>query len=253
MADKITLVGHRGEPASFPENSLESFTHALMAGAAYIETDINITADGVAVLSHDENLNKMTGSHISITQNTYRVFKDIPAGYPERFSDRYKHCRIATLMQLSALLECWPKTTCFVELKEESLSCFGNQVVDLVVASLQTITAQTVLISFDYAALVYAREQYNFPIGWVLPEWTVENKIKAEKLSADYLFVDKAFCPENKNGIWPGPWQWVVYTVNTPAEIKQYADLGITIIETDCISELQQALAASAHDDDFPQ
>jgi glycerophosphoryl diester phosphodiesterase len=99
-----------------------------------------------------------------------------------------------------------------------------------------------VLISFDYDALVYARERYNFPVGWVLPKWSAENKIKAEKLSPDYLFVDKAFCPENKTGIWPGSWQWVVYTVNTVEAIKTYTRLGINIIETDCVSKLIAAI-----------
>jgi glycerophosphoryl diester phosphodiesterase len=253
MADKTTLVGHRGEPASFPENSLESFSHALMSGAAYIETDVNITADGVVVLSHDEDLIKMTGRDISITKSTYQVFKDFPAGYPDRFSDKYRHCRIATLTQLVALLEKWPEATCFVELKEDSISCFGNKVVDLVAASLQTISSQSVLISFDYDALVYAREQYDFSVGWVLPEWSVENEMKAEKLLPHYLFVDKTFFPENKVQLWPGDWQWVVYTVNTLAEIKKYADLGLTMIETDCFSELQQALAASARDEGSAQ
>jgi glycerophosphoryl diester phosphodiesterase len=242
MTDKIILVGHRGEPVTFPENSLQGFSHALQSGAAYIETDVNVSADGIVVLSHDENLKKLTGKDISITKSAYHVFKDIPAGYPERFSDKYKHCRIATLAQLAALVENWPAATCFVELKEDSLSCFGNKVVDLVVASLQTISSQAVLISFDYAALVYAREQYNFPVGWVLPEWSIENEMKAEKLLPDYLFVDKAFCPENKTRIWPGSWHWVVYTVNTIDAIKKFTKLGINIIETDCISELMQAV-----------
>ena len=91
MTDKIHLVGHRGQPDSFPENSLESFSHALQSRAAFIETDVNVSADGVAVLSHDENLKKMTGREISITKNAYSVFKDIPAGYKERFSDQFTH------------------------------------------------------------------------------------------------------------------------------------------------------------------
>lgn len=248
MTDKTILVGHRGEPAAFPENSLESFTHALMSGAVYIETDVNITADGIVVLSHDENLKKLTGKEISITKNPYHAFKDIPAGYPERFSDKYQHCRIATLTQLSALVESWPKTTCFVELKEDSLSGFGNKAVDLVAASLQSISFQAVLISFDYDALVYAREHYNFPVGWVLPEWSLENEMKAEKLSPDYLFIDTKFCPQSKTELWPGSWQWVVYTVNTEAAIKKYTDLGIRIIETDCISELLKKLDTTAND-----
>jgi glycerophosphoryl diester phosphodiesterase len=253
MIDKIHLVGHRGQPDAFPENSLESFSHALNSAAAYIETDVNVSADGIVVLSHDENLKKLTGKDISITKNAYSTFSDIPAGYQEKFFDQFTHCRIATLAQFSELLKNWPDTTCFIELKQDSLACFGNKMVDLVMSELQPIATQAVLISFDYPALVYAREKYRCPVGWVLPEWSLQNKVKAEKLSPEYLFVDKEFCPEDKDQLWPGDWQWVVYTVNTFDEIKKYADLGISIIETDCLSELQQALDASAVDEGSPQ
>ena len=241
MTNKIHLVGHRGQPHSFPENSLEGFTHALQSSAAYIETDVNVTTDGIVVLSHDENLNKLTGKSISITKNVYSDFKDIPAGYPKRFSNTFSHCRIATLHELADLLQSWPKATCFIEIKQDSLVCFGNKVVDLVIESLQAITAQSVLISFDYDALIYAKKKYHIPVGWVLPEWSSQNKLKTEQLSPDYLFVDTDFCPNNKAELWTGPWKWVVYTVNTVEMIKKYTDLGINIIETDCISDLSFA------------
>lgn len=240
MADNIQLVAHRGEPFSFPENSLLGFSHVLQSGATYIETDINVTADGVVVLSHDENLNKLTGRNISITQSNYQTFKDIPAGFPEKFSNKFTDCRIATLPQFSELLTNWPQVTCFIEIKRDSLSCFGHKVVDLVIESLTEIATQSVLISFDYESLVYARNKYHYPVGWVLPEWSSQNKIRAEQLTPEYLFVDTDFCPQHKTELWPGPWKWAVYTVNTLKSIKKYTDLGISIIETDRLSELQQ-------------
>lgn len=239
MTASIHLVGHRGQPDSFPENSLESFTHALQSGAVYIETDIQLTADGVVVLSHDENLRKLTKRNISVTKNTYTSFKDIPAGYPKKFSNTFNHCRIASLKQFSDLLQNWPKVIAFIEIKQESLACFGNKVVDLVMESLEPIEEQSVLISFDYDVLVYAREKYNIPLGWVLPEWAHSNQIKADKLSPEYLFVDAGFCPDDKKDLWSGSWQWAVYTVNSVEEIKKYTDIGINIIETNRFSEIQ--------------
>ena len=239
MTDSIHLVGHRGQPDSFPENSLESFTHALASGAAYIETDVQVTADGIVVLSHDDNLRKLTGEKISVTNSQYIEFKDVPAGYPKRFSNAFDHCRIATLKQFADLLQQWPEVIAFVEIKQESLSCFGNKVVDLVMESLGEIEEQSVLISFNYDALLYARDKYHIPVGWVLSEWSHSNQIKANKLSPEYLFVDTNFCPQNKKDIWTGSWKWVVYTINTVDEIKNYADLGISIIETNRLSELK--------------
>ncbi|HBH35210.1 MAG TPA: glycerophosphodiester phosphodiesterase, partial [Gammaproteobacteria bacterium] len=38
-------VAHRGDPFRFPENSLAGYHSAIAAGANYIETDIQLTAD----------------------------------------------------------------------------------------------------------------------------------------------------------------------------------------------------------------
>ena len=44
---------HRGARAHAPENTLEAFRLALKLGATGLESDVWITADGVAVLDHD--------------------------------------------------------------------------------------------------------------------------------------------------------------------------------------------------------
>ena len=47
---------HRGASAHAPENTLEAFRLALKLGATGLESDVWITADGVAVLDHDGRL-----------------------------------------------------------------------------------------------------------------------------------------------------------------------------------------------------
>lgn len=44
---------HRGARANAPENTMEAFELALRLGATGLESDVWITADGVAVLDHD--------------------------------------------------------------------------------------------------------------------------------------------------------------------------------------------------------
>jgi glycerophosphoryl diester phosphodiesterase len=44
---------HRGARADAPENTLEAFALAVQLGATGVETDVWLTADGVAVLDHD--------------------------------------------------------------------------------------------------------------------------------------------------------------------------------------------------------
>jgi glycerophosphoryl diester phosphodiesterase len=51
------LQGHRGARALFPENTIEGFAGTLAIGVDTIELDIGLTADGVAVVTHDALLN----------------------------------------------------------------------------------------------------------------------------------------------------------------------------------------------------
>ena len=56
-ADALDLQAHRGGRGLMPENTLAAFEHALAIGVTTLELDIAITADGVAVISHDPYLN----------------------------------------------------------------------------------------------------------------------------------------------------------------------------------------------------
>jgi glycerophosphoryl diester phosphodiesterase len=47
------MFAHRGARAHAPENTIEAFRLALRLGATGLESDVWLTADGVAVLDHD--------------------------------------------------------------------------------------------------------------------------------------------------------------------------------------------------------
>lgn len=57
MTQRFDLQGHRGARGLFPENTLEGFRRALAIGVDTFELDVAVTADGVAVVSHDAVLN----------------------------------------------------------------------------------------------------------------------------------------------------------------------------------------------------
>lgn len=45
-------IAHRGFKAKYPENTMSAFKGAVSAGAHAIETDLQLSRDGVVVLSH---------------------------------------------------------------------------------------------------------------------------------------------------------------------------------------------------------
>ena len=59
-SSEIFSIIHRGESTYYPENSIESIISAYLAGADAVEIDVVYTKDGVAVLEHDETLERHT-------------------------------------------------------------------------------------------------------------------------------------------------------------------------------------------------
>jgi len=73
------VIGHRGAPAYAPENTLESFREARRRGAAWVEIDIKLTADGVPIVLHDVSLKRTTGVDRLVSETRQA---DLPAGVP---------------------------------------------------------------------------------------------------------------------------------------------------------------------------
>jgi glycerophosphoryl diester phosphodiesterase len=57
MTRPCLIVGHRGARGLWPENTLAGFAGAVALGVDALELDVALTADGVAVVSHDPALN----------------------------------------------------------------------------------------------------------------------------------------------------------------------------------------------------
>ena len=236
---KSILIGHRGEPETWPENSLLGFQSVLEAGARLIETDVQITADGVAILSHDPSVSRITGTDLQVTATDYKTLRALPAGYPERFGDQYQDLPIARLEELVELLQLWPDARAFIEVKQASIDAHGiHKVIDTVMDTIDPILAQCILISFDYNTLVHVRQHCQLPIGWALREWSSDSRDRAMKLAPDYLFCNRKRLPAMNESLWPGPWQWVVYTVNVASEVSPFLERGIQLIETNRIRAL---------------
>lgn len=62
---------HQGGTETAPGNTLASFDHARTLGYRYIETDVHLTADGVLVVFHDDDLAATTGVAGPIESKTW--------------------------------------------------------------------------------------------------------------------------------------------------------------------------------------
>lgn len=56
----FSIGGHRGSPVRQPENTIASMDQAKKEGADLIEFDVSLTKDGIAVILHDDTLDRTT-------------------------------------------------------------------------------------------------------------------------------------------------------------------------------------------------
>ncbi|MBM7504763.1 glycerophosphodiester phosphodiesterase [Agromyces aurantiacus] len=74
------VLAHRGLALEAPENTLAAFEHAVRAGAAYLETDVHVSADGAAVLAHDPTLERVAGRADAVASLTMAELRRIDLG-----------------------------------------------------------------------------------------------------------------------------------------------------------------------------
>ncbi len=74
------LIAHRGASYDAPENTFEAFDLALELGFDNFETDIQLTSDGVAVLVHDDTLDRTTDATGRVSDTGIARIKSLNAG-----------------------------------------------------------------------------------------------------------------------------------------------------------------------------
>ena len=82
--EPIVVVAHRGASRNAPENSMKAFRDAIEAGADVIELDVQETADGVIVVTHDRDLMRMAGDPRAIADISFAEASKLDIGRQRR-------------------------------------------------------------------------------------------------------------------------------------------------------------------------
>ncbi len=116
METKVTLTGHRGWRAKYPENTMIGFREVLKLDIDGIETDVHMTKDYRIVVCHDMNLGRTTDTEGSICQMTFEEVKKADAGI--KFGEQFKGERVPAFEELLELLKDRPDIRLLLELKD---------------------------------------------------------------------------------------------------------------------------------------
>ena len=71
----LEVVGHRAYAAHHPENTLEAFNAAYEAGTPVLETDLQLSRDGVVVVNHDATTGRMWEHDYVVAEQDFSVLR----------------------------------------------------------------------------------------------------------------------------------------------------------------------------------
>ncbi|HMA20380.1 MAG TPA: glycerophosphodiester phosphodiesterase family protein [Gemmatimonadaceae bacterium] len=149
--DARPVIGHRGNRAYAPENTIESFAQAVAAGAEAIEFDVRVSADGIPVVHHDPTLMRTTDGHGEIARTSFDELRKLDAGANftrdagKTFPYRGKGHRIP---KLDEVIEAFPTTPLLIEIKTALASVAVKNTIER-----HKVQARTLVDSFAGNAL----------------------------------------------------------------------------------------------------
>lgn len=227
------VVAHRGASALAPENTLAAFTLAIDHGAAAVECDVHLSADGVPVIIHDSTLDRTTDGAGEVAAHRFHELRALDAG--RWMNRRFLGERLPSLDE--ALAACAGRARLFVELKRGG----GDALVDASLAAIGRATGTDVaVIGFGPEEVrAVARRRPDLPLGFLVTRQHVRQHGSAAAIELTASLGATFFCPQhdavdaNLVGLAHDRDLPVsVWTVDDPARMRELAAIGVDAITT---------------------
>lgn len=136
------VVGHRGDPSKYPEETIQSDSAAFDDGADYVELDLHVSKDNVLVVSHDRDLSRVVGSSVIVSQNNFHYLSSLTQPNGEH---------IISLDQLFQYYKNKPKTKFLIETKKTSHG-YPKNMEDLLAKSIKKYHMQNRVMIHSFSA-----------------------------------------------------------------------------------------------------
>jgi glycerophosphoryl diester phosphodiesterase len=227
------LIAHRGGAAEAPENTLAAFRHAIALGIRWFELDVQMSRDGELVVIHDETVDRTTGGRGSVASLTLEELRRLDAG--SWFGPEFKGERIPTLREVLELCASHD-TGVFIELKSPHLYPGIEEKVASLLAEMRIQGASDIwCISFDPQSVARLRAlDASLPLGQLYYPGAHDFSDPGGTVQATLPFYQNAAQhPEQIASTHRAGKQVVVWTVNTGADMRRMADLGVDGIVSD--------------------
>lgn len=239
------IVGHRGDRAEAPENTMVSLELA-MDELDFVETDVQLSRDGVPVLFHDTMLERVTGVRDTVGELDLAELRRLDVG--AWYGAEYAGERMPTLDEFLESLATRETARALVELKADWTIEEVRTVIDLV--ERHGLRGRVVLQSFSLETL-FAVQQVSptTPRIMLIRELPADPVPLAERLGvigfgttvASVTAEPAALVALHEAGV-----AVLCYTLNSNEHWQEVSALGVDGIITDEPSELDDWLAVTA-------
>lgn len=226
------MLAHRGLAVEAPENTLLAFARAAAVGARYVETDVHVSYDGVAVVAHDASLRRVAARDVPVGKLTMSELRRIDLGHGQGFCsleealDGFPDLRFNIDVKVTAAVE--PAVTAVGRTRSGSrvlLTSFsdarrrrlGRAVPDAV-----TSAGRTGVIRCALAATMRSRVAMTAALGGAIALQVPERAGPLQLVTP--RFVEAAHRSGAEVHVW---------TVNEAADMTRLLDLGVDGIVTD--------------------
>jgi glycerophosphoryl diester phosphodiesterase len=238
----VTIIyGHRGASGYLPENTMVAFEKAVEMGANGIETDVQMTKDGVLVLIHDEYVNRTTDGVGLVKDFTYNELKKLNASnYMKDYSNRTEIPTVEEFVDLAKE----KNITVNFEIKSGIILYpqIEEKLINLIYK--KDFEKQVILSNFNHYSLVKCKEiskEINTGILYMEALYMPEEyckKVGADGLHPYFYALNKAILENaHKEGLTVNP-----FTVNDENTMKMLLSIGVDGIITNYPDKLKKIM-----------
>lgn len=240
------VAGHRGDRADAPENTMPAFEAAFANGLSVVETDVQLTADGVPVLLHDPTVDRTTNGSGAISELTIDEVEKLDAG--SWFDKSFRGTRIPKLGEFLDLLAATPHTKALIELKEYWTRDDIRGVLDAIY--LRGVQNRVVFAGFHLGTISNLRDE-----AAAIPRVIIRRDLPADPVGLAAYYGAIAIMtspwsletyPDAVADMHAAGYGVLVYTLNSEKRWTEATSYGVDGIITDAPSKLDGWLAATA-------
>jgi glycerophosphoryl diester phosphodiesterase len=238
------IIGHRGAKASAPENTLVSIRQAHHEGANWVEFDVKLTADGHAILIHDETLDRTTTGRGAVARATLAEIKALDAG--RKFGAQFAGECVPTLAEALALM-----ASLSMGFNLEIKPCKGREretaetAVRVVRAHWPGHLQMPIFSSFQAESLRAARAaSEDYPLGYLVESLPGDWAREAADLGCSFVHPGQRWLTRRQaEAVKAAGYPLLVWTVNDIARARELFDWGADALITDVPGALVAGLS----------